>query len=200
MILSGDEIRQKQGSDLSISPFCEDQLGPNGYDLTRHNELMVYEEVVLDMRKPNRMRRIAIPSDGIVLSPNQLYLGRTVEKIESSKYVPMVEARSSVARLGLFLNLSASFGDVGYSGCWTLEMYAVQPVRIYPGIPICQILFHEVAGTIRKYESGKYQQAEDIQPSLIHRELNPNAEDEEMQMELPFAITRHSRKVRVAKG
>ena len=152
---------------------------------------MVYEEVVLDMRKPNRVRRMNISEDGIVLSPNQLYLGRTVEVTETHNLVPMVEARSSVARLGLFVNVSASFGDVGFQGCWTLEMYAVQPVRIYPGIPICQILFHEITGEIREYESEKYQHADDIQPSLLHRELNPDSEQEETQMTLPFAFTKH---------
>ena len=191
MILSGDEIRNRMGSEIKIDPFDERRLKSNSYDLTLHDELMVYEEVVLDMRKPNRVRRMNISEDGIVLSPNQLYLGRTVEVTETHNLVPMVEARSSVARLGLFVNVSASFGDVGFQGCWTLEMYAVQPVRIYPGIPICQILFHEITGEIREYESEKYQHADDIQPSLLHRELNPDSEQEETQMTLPFAFTKH---------
>jgi len=191
MILSGDEIRKRMGSEIKIDPFDERNLKSNSYDLTLHHELMVYEEVVLDMRKPNRVRRMTIAEDGIVLSPNQLYLGRTVEITETHNLVPMVEARSSVARLGLFVNVSASFGDVGFRGCWTLEMYAVQPVRIYPGIPICQILFHEITGEIREYESDKYQHANDIQPSLFHRELNPDSEQEETQMTLPFGFTKH---------
>lgn len=192
MILSGDEIRLNIGSNIKIDPFSEDRLNANSYDLTLHHELMVYEEVVLDMRKPNRVRRFVIPEDGLVLSPNQIYLGRTVEQTETHNFVPMVEARSSVSRLGLFVNASTSFGDVGYCGCWTLQMFVAQPVRIYPGIPICQLSFHQVVGSIREYSSDKYQHANDIQPSLLHRELNPNAETEEPQMSLPFAATRHS--------
>lgn len=191
MILSGDEIRKNLGSNIKIDPFRTDLLNPNSYNLTLHDELMVYEEVVLDMKKPNRVRRFTIPEEGIVLSPNQLYLGRTVEHTETRNLVPMIEARSSVARLGLSVNVTAGFGDVGYCGCWTLEMFALQPVRIYPGVPICQILFHEICGEILDY-SSKYQNADDIQPSLIHRELNPNAEADEMQMRLPFVKTRHS--------
>ena len=77
MILSGHEILAQLGTNLVIDPFDEANLNPNSYNLSLHDELMVYEEVVLDMAKANRVRRIPIPRDGIVLSPNQLYLGRT---------------------------------------------------------------------------------------------------------------------------
>ena len=80
MILSGDEIRNNLGKDIVIEPFCEDNLNPNSYNLSLHDELMVYEEVVLDMCKPNRVRRMEIPPEGLVLAPNQLYLGRTCER------------------------------------------------------------------------------------------------------------------------
>src|SRR5690606_33310908 len=112
------------------------RLNPNSYNLTLHDELMVYEELVLDMAKPNRVRRIALPVDGLTLSPNQLYLGRTAERTTTRNLVPQIEGRSSVGRLGLFVHVTAGFGDVGFSGYWTLEIYAVQPVKIYPGVPI----------------------------------------------------------------
>ncbi|MCA9263980.1 MAG: dCTP deaminase, partial [Planctomycetales bacterium] len=60
MILSGDEIKRRLGTDIHIEPFDESRLNPNSYNLTLHHELMVYEEVVLDMRKANRVRRIEI--------------------------------------------------------------------------------------------------------------------------------------------
>ncbi len=80
MILSGNEIHRRLGGDILIDPFDESRLNPNSYNLSLHNELMVYEEVVLDMAKANRVRRIELPEEGLVLSPNQLYLGRTVER------------------------------------------------------------------------------------------------------------------------
>ncbi len=192
MILSGDEIRTHLGSNITIEPFREENLNPNSYNLTLHDEIMTYEEVVLDMRKPNRVRRMAIPPDGLVLSPNQLYLARTVERTETHNLVPMIDGRSSVGRLGLFVHATAGFGDVGFCGCWTLEMFAVQPVRIYAGVRICQIFYHQITGNITEYASQKYQHNHDIQPSLLFRELNPNAEEEETQMKLPF-VTRHVR-------
>ena len=110
---------------------------------------MVYEELMLDMAKANRVRRVEIPEDGLVLSPNQLYLARTAERTVTHNLVPQIEGRSSVGRLGLFVHVTAGFGDVGFSGYWTLEMFAVQPVRIYPGMPICQIFYHEICGADR---------------------------------------------------
>lgn len=188
MILSGDEIRNRIGGDIVIEPFHDAQLNPNSYNLTLHNEVMTYEEVVLDMRQPNRIRRIAIPDEGMVLSPNQLYLGRTSERTETHNLVPMIEGRSSIGRLGLFVHVTAGFGDVGFCGHWTLEMFAIQPVRIYPGIPICQIFYHEITGKIQEYSSDKYQNATDIQPSLLYRELNPNAEQLDPQLLLKFGL------------
>jgi dCTP deaminase len=131
------------------------------------------------MRKPNRTRRLLIPEAGLMLRPDQLYLARTAERTETHNLVPMVEGRSSVARLGLFVHASAGFGDAGFCGYWTLELFAVQPIRIYPGIPVCQILYHRIDGDVREYVSQKYQNNTDIQPSLLYRELNPLADEEE---------------------
>ncbi|WP_425399743.1 dCTP deaminase [Aeoliella sp.] len=170
MILSGQQIRERLGDEILIDPFDETNLNPNSYNLSLHNELMVYEELVLDMAKANRVRRIEIPKEGLTLSPNQLYLGRTIEKTTTHNLVPQIEGRSSVGRLGLFVHVTAGFGDVGFSGYWTLEMFAVQPIRIYPGVPICQIFYHEVTGEVVEYAS-KYQHNRDIQPSLLHEEF-----------------------------
>ena len=186
MILSGNEIRGRLGGDVQIDPFDEGQLNPNSYNLLLHDELMVYEEVVLDMAKANRVRRMAVPDEGIVLSPNQLYLGRTVERTVTHNLVPQIEGRSSVGRLGLFVHVTAGFGDVGFAGYWTLEMFAVQPVRIYPHIPICQIFYHEVTGQLCEY-SSKYQHNHDIQPSLLFEELDPNHENDP-QLPLDFGL------------
>lgn len=171
MILSGQEIAARLGGDVKIEPYNPAALNPNSYNLTLHDEVMVYEEVVLDMAKANRVRRIQIPPEGLVLSPNQLYLGRTAERTETHNLVPQIEGRSSVGRLGLFVHVTAGFGDVGFCGYWTLEMFAVQPIRIYPGVPICQIFYHEITGAYDEY-SSKYQHNQDIQPSLLFQELS----------------------------
>jgi dCTP deaminase len=189
MVLSGHEIKRQLGSNIIIDPFDESRLNPNSYNLTLHDELMVYEEIVLDMRKPNRVRRVVIPPEGLVLTQKQIYLGRTVERTETDNLVPMIEGRSSIGRLGLFVHVTAGFGDVGFCGYWTLEMFAVQPVRIYAGVPICQIFYHEIRGSFSEYQSDKYQHNTDIQPSLLFKELDPECEHDP-QLTLPFGMER----------
>jgi dCTP deaminase len=186
MILSGDEISQNLGTNIEIDPFNPENVNPNSYNLTLHHDLVTYEEVVLDMKKSNRIRRMSIPETGLVLEPNRLYLARTVERTETHNLVPMIEGRSSIGRLGLFVHVTAGFGDVGFNGFWTLEMFAVQPVRIYPGVAICQIFYHQITGDIQEYCSNKYQNNHDIQPSLLYKELNPGAEQEDPQLSLGF--------------
>ena len=78
MILTGNAIRERLGNDIVIDPFDEKQLNPNSYNLRLHDELLVYEEIVLDMKRPNRYRRYVIPPDGLVLQPKQLYPRQTI--------------------------------------------------------------------------------------------------------------------------
>jgi dCTP deaminase len=171
MILSGREIQKKLGSGIVIEPFLQSRLNPNSYNLTLHNELMVYDESVLDMKKPNAAHTLKIPPEGLVLEPGRLYLGRTAEYTKTEGYVPMLEGRSSVGRLGLFIHVTAGFGDVGFAGFWTLEMFCTQPIRVYAGVEICQIYYHAIEGEYDAYTSGKYQNNTGIQPSLLYRDF-----------------------------
>lgn len=171
MILSGKEILRRLGGDIVIEPFEKSRVNPNSYNLTLHNELLVYTGDVLDMKKPNPVRKIIIPETGLKLEPGRLYLGRTAEYTKTEHFVPMLEGRSSVGRLGLFIHITAGFGDVGFAGYWTLEMFCTQPVIIYPGVEICQIYYHTIEGDYDRYDSGKYQNNEGIQPSLLYRDF-----------------------------
>src|SRR5580698_755267 len=146
MILSGKEIKKRLYNDIIIEPFNEKQLGPNSYNLRLYHELMMYDEPVLDMKKNHKICYITIPEEGIVLQPGKLYLGRTVEYTKTESLVPMIEGRSSIGRLGLFFHITAGFGDVGFRVFWTLEMYCVQPIRIYPNVELCQIFYHTIEG------------------------------------------------------
>lgn len=185
MLLSSDEIyRRLQNDDILIEPFDTGRLNPNGYNLALHDQLLVYEEIVLDAAAPNRYRRLEIPEEGLTLQPNLLYLGRTVEYTETRGLVPIIQGRSSLGRLGLFINPGGSMGDVGYCGTWTLEMHCVQPVRIYPGMQICQIYYQQLCGEGQVYCSDKYQHSRDIQPSLMYREFGQTVD--ETQLELNF--------------
>jgi dCTP deaminase len=175
MILSGREIDARMGQDIIIRPYDKSRLNPNSYNLELHDELLIYTETQLDMKKNNAWTTLAIPQEGFVLEPNRLYLGRTREYTETRNLVPMLEGRSSVGRLGLFVHVTAGFGDVGFRGFWTLEMFSVQPIRIYAGVQICQIYYHTLQGESESYASGKYQDNQGIQPSLLYRDYSDHA-------------------------
>jgi dCTP deaminase len=179
MILSGKEIQNQLDKSIVIAPFNQAQLGPNSYNLRLHSELMVYNSAVLDMKKKHETSPIIIPEEGLLLEPHRLYLGRTVEYTATESYVPMLEGRSSIGRLGLFIHITAGFGDVGFKGFWTLEIFCVQPIRIYPNVEICQIFYHTIEGAYEKYgegiyknKSGKYQSNTSVQASMLYKDFD----------------------------
>ncbi len=172
MILTGSEIAKRLKSDIIIEPYQPDLLNPNSYNLRLHDELLVYRERTLDMKRPTATKRLHIPQEGLLLKPGRLYLGRTREYTETHNLVPMLEGRSSIGRLGISVHITAGFGDIGFCGYWTLEIHTLHPVRIYPGVAVCQIFYHTIVGEIVEYSSDKYQKNSGIQPSFIHREFH----------------------------
>jgi dCTP deaminase len=171
MILGDKEILKAiEKKEIIIDPFERERLNSNSYNLRLYNKLLIIEDEVLDMKKPSKTKEVEIPETGFLLQPGQLYLGRTLEFTKTECYVPLLEGRSSIGRLGIFVHATAGFGDVGFSGYWTLEISVVKPVIIYPFIEICQIYYHEVKGCKNKY-CGKYQNNKEIQISKIYKEL-----------------------------
>lgn len=173
-MLTGSKITEAIAKkDIIISPFCEGQLGPNSYDLRLHNELLVYQDHHLDMKVENKTERITIPDTGLDLMPNRLYLARSIEWCQSDVYIPMLEGRSSIGRLGLFMHISSGFGNLGSSGYWTFELHCVQPIRIYPGVAVAQVYFVEPDGS-KKICPGKnrYRGEKDITESMLWKELS----------------------------
>ncbi|MGQ2801151.1 dCTP deaminase [Leptospira santarosai] len=171
MILTGKEIQKRIGKDIVITPYSEKQLNPNSYNLRLHEELLVYAELPLDMKKPNPIEKQIIPESGLLLKPGILYLGRTLEFTETHNLVPMLEGRSSIGRLGMLVHVTAGFGDVGFKGFWTLEISVIQPLIVYPGVEVCQIFYHTLEGQITEYTSGKYQANQGIQPSMLYQDF-----------------------------
>ena len=171
MILSGKEIESRIGDEIVIEPFDSKRINPNSYNLSLHNELLVYKQSPLDMKRNNEVEKLTIPDNGLVLETNRLYLGRTIEYTETKNLVPMLEGRSSIGRLGLFVHVTAGFGDVGFKGFWTLEIFCIQPIKIYPNVEICQLYYHTIEGDYENYSSDKYQNNRDIQSSLIFKDF-----------------------------
>jgi dCTP deaminase len=137
-----DEIAARN---IVIEPLIEANIGTNSVDLTLSNTLLMYTDTILDTRKKNAYAPFIIPEEGIILRPNILYLASTIEYTETLRHVPIIQGKSSLGRLGLFVHVTAGFGDVNFKGHWTLELVCVQPIKIYPGMKIAQICYHDIS-------------------------------------------------------
>jgi len=170
VILTGPEIIEAASDGrLRISPFSADQVNPNSYNVRLGSTLVTYVNDIIDAHTPNPTQSVTIGHEGYVLEPGQLYLGHTVEQVGSDQYVPLLFGRSSVGRLGLFVEITAPIGDIGFHGQWTLMLSAIRPLRVYPGMKIGQIMFFVSFGDIELYK-GKYQAAAGPQESRYWRD------------------------------
>jgi deoxycytidine triphosphate deaminase len=170
MILTGQAIESEvETGNIIIDPFDPVNVNPNSYNFRLGRKLRIYTSFPLDPKKINPFEDLVIPPAGFILQPHRLYLGCTEEVMGSTQYVPTYSARSSVARLGLFINLSAALGDIGFVGQWTLQLVAVHPLRVYQGMKIGQIMWWKPKGKIIPYQ-GKYQGSAGPQSTLIYKD------------------------------
>jgi len=187
MILSDVKIREAlRDHRIVIRPFRRSCLGTNSYDVHLGPYLAVYQDAALDARENNAVTEFRIPRDGYVLIPGQLYLGVTEEYTETHGYVPFLEGKSSVGRLGIDIHSTAGKGDEGFCNYWTLEMSVKVPVRIYAGMPVGQLIYFEISGRVErsysKKKSAKYR--------TVSRHPTPS------RMFLNFPVPRSSRRRR----
>lgn len=156
MIISDKRILEEiERGTIIIEPFKRECLGTNSYDVHLGKHLACYKNRVLDAKLHNEIDHFEIPKEGFVLQPNTLYLGVTVEYTETHSHVPFLEGKSSTGRLGIDIHATAGKGDVGFCNTWTLEISATQPVRIYAGMPIGQLIYFEVGGDIETFYNTK---------------------------------------------
>ena len=154
MILSDTRILEEiEKGNIVIEPYDRAYLGSNSYDVHLGKYLAMYNDTMLDARKHNEITHFEIPEEGYVLLPNSLYLGVTLEYTETHIHVPFLEGKSSTGRLGIDIHATAGKGDVGFCNSWTLEISCVQPVRVYAGMPIGQLIYFPTDGEVmNKYD------------------------------------------------
>ncbi len=172
MILTGSAISDAVScGDIVIRPFNPQQLGANSYDFKLGNRCVTYKESLLDCAKSNPTERHVVDSYGLLLEPSKIYLFNTDEVMGSTKYVPIIRGRSSLARLGVFINVTADLIDIGSVNQWTLQLHAVTPTRVYPGMLVGQVTFWRAHGSIDLY-SGKYGRLTSPVPSLLFMDFD----------------------------
>ncbi len=178
MILSDRKIREEiRKGRIVIRPYRAACLGSNSYDVHLGPYLATYRDGALDAAQPNAVEEFEIPARGFVLVPGQLYLGATEEYTETHGYVPFLEGKSSVGRLGIDIHSTAGKGDVGFCNYWTLEMSVKLPVRVYRGMPIGQLIYFEVSGEVDHPYGAKR--------SAKYRKVSPHPTPSRMHLNFP---------------
>ncbi|MFD6431496.1 dCTP deaminase [Streptomyces venezuelae] len=168
MILTGPQIAEEvDRGRVKISPFTPAQITTNSYDLRLGRKYLTYDDEVLDPRRPPSCAEHAIPDEGIVLKGGEFILAETEERIGGDHFVPLVHGKSSTARSGLFVHVTADLIDIGSYGKSTLQLFATIPVKLYPGMLIAQVTFWVPKGDIVLY-TGKYQNSDGPRPSLTY--------------------------------
>lgn len=159
MILTDGAIREAmvRGA-IEIDPFDPAALGPNSYDVHLSRHFAYYElppshdamreamtAPILDCKVDTPITRWTL-EDGGILYPGRLYLASTIERTKTLEHVPYLDGKSSIGRLGISIHVTAGRGDIGFNGHWTMEITVVHPVRVYVGMPIGQLTFHQTTG------------------------------------------------------
>ena len=181
MILTGNEITKRvTNQEIIISPFLKENINPNSYNFRLGRTMKVYKNELIDSAKVNPVDTLTIGDEGFLLEPRKLYLAETIETLGSNHFVPTYAARSSVARMGMFINLSAPLGDIGFIGKWTIQLFCIHPVKVYFGMNIGQMMFWHTSGKIELYK-GKYQAANGPIESRIHIDFHEKIKIQQLE-------------------
>lgn len=147
MILTGKEIKKCviDGS-ITIDPFNSSFINPNSYNyrIGKFYKCLPGDEMY------------EMNEEGLLLIPGKLYLFSTIETIGSDKYVISLIGRSSVGRLGIFVQCHSDMSNLGSSHKWTLEISCIHQVKIYPDMKIGQVSFWVPKGPIDSLYTEKY--------------------------------------------
>jgi dCTP deaminase len=102
-----------------------------------------------------------IDQGGFALEPGILILARTQERVNlptRSRLAARVEGKSSLARLGLGVHITAPTIHAGFSGRIQLEIvnHGSRPIRLRTGMRICQLIFEMTLGVADKGYGGQF--------------------------------------------
>ena len=153
---------------LDITPWDESHIQPASYEMTLDSKFKRFhpDTVIidpLDKVSTSMMDMEVKAGDCLILVPGAFVLGCSVEYWTFSPYMAgQVNGKSSLARKGLLVHITAGWMDPGFEGNCTLEIVnlAPIPIKLWPGMAIAQMLFHPVAGAFRPYGTrGNHYQA-----------------------------------------
>ena len=167
-ILVRDEIiRAIEQGEIRVEPFDPSAVGPGSIDLRLSPHFKVFkkprEVVVIDDGVDYQLFTETVHApQGMLLMPGETVLGWTLEKVTTAGTIcGWLEGRSTFARLGLMVHISASFMQPGLDNHQCLEMtnFSPNPMSIMPGTRICQFIFQRTIGVARYAGKFKDQRA-----------------------------------------
>lgn len=186
MILSDKAIRDllDQGK-LVIDPIDDDQIQggafragiqiqPASVDLRLGTHFLKVDEndlPYIDLEKPAKY--ISFEREELILPPHSFILATTREYVKLPKHVTaFVEGRSSIGRLGLFIQ-NAGWVDPGFEGEITLELYNANqlPIKLKAGRRICQLVFAQMDQEAYFPYKGKYQGQRKATGSRVYHDM-----------------------------
>jgi dCTP deaminase len=158
-ILVDHEIRKEIADGLLIvEPYDDKLIQPNSYDVRLDNKFSWHEpehsrHQIIDPFIPESIRAgvVEVEADDIIIKPGEFILGATLERVCLPKdIVGQLTGKSSLARLGVMVHVTAGFIDAGFShppAQITLEIVNVgnRPVRLHAGMSIAQMVFTRTA-------------------------------------------------------
>lgn len=158
-LLTGQAIvRGIERGTIRVSDFDRDCVNPCSLDLRLGDTYSYYtsrDVRYLDVTKQCAVETYPIAENGWVLNPGMLYLMHTKESVYSSKYAILLGGKSSLARLGLQVHVTAGLVEPGFEGQITLEVTCMHSIKVVPNMRICQIVFETLEGDIDMYD-GHY--------------------------------------------
>ena len=171
-ILTGKEIQKQIAKvNIKIKPFKSEQISTNSYDLKLSNKLIRYVDDQIDPSRRNAYEEIVIPSEGYLMKARDFYLGSSVEIVGSKKFVPLIHAKSGIARQGLFVHVTADLVDIGFEGNITFQLYPTRDILVKPNMLIGQVTFWQTIGEIELYD-GKYHNSSGPQVSKTYLDFD----------------------------
>ena len=172
VIVSHETLRQLMDTGtVVVEPLEPDQSQPASIDLTLGDHFLKVDENAVDrITLDTALRYIELRTDEIVIPPHSFLLAVTRERIKlPDNITAFVEGRSSIGRLGLFIQ-NAGWVDPGFDGTLTLELFNANrlPIRLRSGRRICQIVFAQLDRSTERPYRGKYQHQSGAVGSRIH--------------------------------
>jgi dCTP deaminase len=167
MKLSDVDIRKAlDAGTLAIEPLPdEDHFGSFSVDLRLGSQFRVFDHSqhpFVDLASPDSVYRMSdklmrdvVVSDGesFYLHPGELALGVTRERVRLPDHIAgWLDGRSSLARLGLMVHITAHTIDPGWDGRITLEFFNSGrfPLALRPDMRICALSFELLSSPTSK--------------------------------------------------